>query len=60
MNSRLQSRVVPARRTMSAAYTGVGVDTVMTLFVPALAQAAGMALRGGTTRDWKREFILHL
>ena len=60
MNSRFQSRVVPARRAMSAACTSVGVDKAMALSASALAQAADMALRDGTTRDWKRESILHL
>ena len=32
----------------------------VTLPAPTLAQAAGMALRAGTNRDWKREFISHL
>ena len=45
---------------MSAACMSVGADEVMTLSAPALARVADMALRDGTTRDWKREFILHL
>ena len=32
----------------------------VTFSASALARAADMALRNGTTRDWKREFILHL
>ena len=31
----------------------------VTLPSPTPAQAAGMNLRAGTTRDWKREFISH-
>ena len=74
MNSRFQSRVVPARRVMSAAWASVGVESrshachlrscrrLTWLFdsTPTLAQAADMTLRVGTTRDWKREFISHL
>jgi len=45
---------------MSAACTSVDVDKAMALSASALARAADMALRDGTTRDWKREFILHL
>ena len=59
MNSRFQSRDGPSRRAMPAACTGVGVNKVMTLSTPTLVQAAGMALRGGPTLDWKRKFILY-
>ena len=45
---------------MPAAYTGMGANNIIQLCAPTLVQAAGMALRGGTTRDWEREFILHL
>ena len=60
MNSRFQSRVVPARRAMPAACTSVYVDKVMAFSAPTLARTAGMALRVGTARDWKREFIQQL
>ena len=42
------------------ASTSVGVDKAIPLPKPTPVQAAGMALRGRPTRDWKREFILHL
>ena len=46
---------------MSADCTSVDVDKVNDLVhTPTLVQAADMALRLGPTRDWKREFILHL
>ena len=38
----------------------MGANNFIQLFAPMLAPAADMALRDGTTRDWKREFILHI
>ena len=38
----------------------VQAPATLTLSAPAPAQAAGMTLRAGTTRDWKLEFISNL
>ena len=45
---------------MPAARASADANKAMALSTSTLVQAADMALRAGTTRDWKREFILHL
>ena len=45
---------------MPAARTSADANKAMALSTSTLVQVADMALRAGTTRDWKREFILHL
>ena len=47
----------PASFHLKKSFTSVDVDRAMALFASALARAADMAHRGGTTRDWKRGSI---